>query len=215
LEVHHARLNGGGPRGRRTGSGLAGRRADESGSGSVSFAGTWQGVVAGEPAWVSLTQQGSDVAGTLRGMALVGRAEGASLSFSLTGAGPYCAVSASGSATAVRMADRDRLQLSYYGADSCNETFSGSGWLDRLRCAGGMLACGGGQAEGWMPYCAHGQTDASNCGYCGLKCGQFQACAAGECQLHLHRTVRLEAPPVPGGGAPAVARGRRSERVAP
>ena len=168
--------------------------ADE--HGTVSFAGTWQGAVAGSPEYLPLTQQGRDVAGTLSGMALAGRVDGISLSFSLTGqAGLYCSVNANGSATMARMADRDRLSLSYYGADSCNGTFSRSGSLDRLRCPGGMLACSGGVAERWVPYCAQGQTDASNCGQCGLKCGEYQACIGGACQVPACTSpVRLQAP---------------------
>lgn len=167
--------------------------ADE--DGAASFAGDWQGVVAGSPAWVSLTQQGSDVAGTLSGMALLGRVEGRSLSFSLSGSGPYCSVSATGSATMTLLVDRDRLQLSYFGADSCHTTVNGSGWLDRLRCPAGALACGGGQAEGWTPYCANGQTDVSNCGYCGVRCGEYQACSTGLCHVPACTSpVRLQGP---------------------
>ena len=151
----------------------------------VDFSGTWEGVLT-PSRWsgpLLLQQQGQDVAGTLGVMALVGRVDGRTLSFSLTYGSTFCSGAATGSATVVRLADRDRMQLSYFGADSCNGTFNASGWFDRLRCPGGMLACSGGYYDDWPPYCANGQTDSSNCGHCGVKCGVSQACKGGLCQV--------------------------------
>ncbi|HEU4382217.1 MAG TPA: VCBS repeat-containing protein [Anaeromyxobacteraceae bacterium] len=144
------------------------------------FSGYWQGSIDGSWATMSLEQHGQDVAGNLNDMALVGRVDGSSLSFSLIGSEYSCAVAATGSATMSSLEDRDQVQLSYF-AGSCGGAFDSSGSLDRLRCASGNLACYPLSWEEWTSYCADGQNDPSNCGTCRVECGDLEVCLVGHC----------------------------------
>jgi hypothetical protein len=87
------------------------------------------------------------------------------------------------------------------GAPYCADTNS-----DNANCGGCGVACGQGQVcqngqcangcvgpdggpetlctpDGGSPYCANTGTDGSNCGGCGIVCGQGQVCSNGTCSL--------------------------------
>ena len=170
--------------------------------------GWWEGLVrqdsTNSPTAMSLTQSGADVAGTLGGMALIGKVHGRSVSFEVSSGG-FCAVAGKGSGTVTALADRDRFELSWFGADSCGGKYSSSGTLERLRCAPKSL-CGTGLPGG--QFCADIVSDPANCGQCGLACSVYQTCQNKRCALPACTgPVPLEAPRRTSAGAagPALA----------
>jgi hypothetical protein len=147
-----------------------------------SVGGIWIGTLSDgsttSQAWLDLTQNGTDVAGTLNSMALLGQVSPGSISFSLT-SGTGCGLAAKGSGTVSALVDRDRLHLSWFGA-SCGGSLSGSASVDRMRCGPKLACC---DLSGTTLFCTDGTTDEANCGECGVACGAYQMCQAGICTV--------------------------------
>jgi hypothetical protein len=163
-------------------------------SGSSNLSGTWQGSLGGQASRLDLTQRGTELTGSLDGMALLGRAGAGTFTFTLSG-GVRCPVAATGSGTMKALGDRDRIELSYYGASCAGGGLSAVGRLDRLSCDVGRVLCGPLHTATLTPYCAELARDAANCGSCGNECQAYQACTAGSCVIPACSAgVRLETP---------------------
>ncbi len=150
---------------------------------TLNLGGDWYGLLSEGGSvgnsFVQLEQHGTNVAGALGGGALLGTANGASLSFTLTFGG-LCTGSAYGSGALRALADRDRLTLSYFGSTTCEGAIDARGTFDRMRCPAENAVC---QPDGQLPACVDTRRDPSNCGWCGRTCGSYQVCSAGRCEV--------------------------------
>ncbi len=148
------------------------------------FGGNWGGYLNGGPAWAYLSQGGDGrVAGNLDNppAAIVGQVVKDRLTFTLTASTGTCIGTYTGSATVSHLADRDRMSFAASGATSCGGPAGLTGFLDLLRCSGGLSQCGLSWERMEPLFCADLTTDPAHCGWCGGACGDLQACNGGRC----------------------------------